>query len=54
MVTITDSVDVENIEVRSGKYTFATDYDGTLSLNNDLIIGGSGSGKTGGYIYETN
>lgn len=39
VVTITDSVDVENIEVRSGKYTFATDYDGTLSLKNDLIIG---------------
>lgn len=39
VVTIADSVDVENIEVRSGKYTFATDYDGTLSLKNDLIIG---------------
>ncbi len=39
VVTIADSVDVENIEVRSGKYTFATDYDGTLSVKNDLIIG---------------
>lgn len=39
VVTITDSVDVENIEVRSGKYTFATDYEGKLSLKNDLIIG---------------
>lgn len=39
VVTIADSVDVENIEVRSGKYTFATDYDGKLSLKNDLIIG---------------
>lgn len=39
VVTIADSVDVENIEVRSGKYTFATDYDGNLSLKNDLIIG---------------
>lgn len=39
VVTIADSVDVENIEIRSGKYTFATDYDGTLSLKNDLIIG---------------
>ncbi len=39
VVTIADSVDVENIEVRSGKYTFATDYEGKLSLKNDLIIG---------------
>lgn len=39
VVTIADSVDVENIEVRSGKYTFATDYDGTLSVKNDLIVG---------------
>lgn len=39
VVTITDSVDVENIEVRSGKYTFATDFDGELSVKNDLTIG---------------
>lgn len=38
VVTITDSVDVENIDVRSGKYTFAADYDGKLSVKNNLII----------------
>ena len=38
-VTITTAPSVQNVEVSEGKYTFAVDYDGNLSVGNDLVVG---------------
>ena len=39
VVTISDSVDVQNIEIKDGQYTFNSEFDGDLVVKNDLLIG---------------